>query len=134
MRVTHPGNYSLNTILAVALAGAGCGSEGGEADAGARGDAGALADGGHCTPACAARQCGDDGCGGSCGACEDESSCTPEGLCDGSRPLCPPMGAVGVQPGNVLPDLALEDCEGNVHRLHDLCAARASYLFVYAGW
>lgn len=29
-----------------------------------------------CTPSCAGKQCGPDGCGGSCGGCDDSSACT----------------------------------------------------------
>jgi hypothetical protein len=34
-----------------------------------------------CTPSCAGRACGSDGCGGSCGDCDDGSSCTEDGAC-----------------------------------------------------
>lgn len=34
-----------------------------------------------CTPDCAARECGDDGCGGSCGSCPDGFICDPAGEC-----------------------------------------------------
>jgi hypothetical protein len=35
-----------------------------------------------CTPDCAAKQCGDDGCGGDCGTCEAEfPTCTEDGQC-----------------------------------------------------
>ncbi|MGB0588689.1 MAG: lamin tail domain-containing protein [Myxococcota bacterium] len=36
-----------------------------------------------CTPDCAGRQCGDDGCGGTCGFCPTGQGCTPAGLCAG---------------------------------------------------
>jgi len=35
----------------------------------------------NCTPNCAGRACGDDGCGGSCGACGGAMGCTPGGTC-----------------------------------------------------
>jgi formylglycine-generating enzyme len=34
-----------------------------------------------CAPACAARQCGADGCGSVCGECSDWTECTENGLC-----------------------------------------------------
>ena len=40
-----------------------------------------------CAPSCAARVCGDDGCGGSCGACDERLACVAEGAacgCDGA--------------------------------------------------
>lgn len=36
-----------------------------------------------CTPNCAGKQCGPDGCGGSCGECGYDQECTPQGLCFG---------------------------------------------------
>ena len=35
-----------------------------------------------CTPDCAGKECGDDGCGGSCGACSVDDWCSDEGLCE----------------------------------------------------
>lgn len=35
----------------------------------------------ECTPQCANKQCGDDGCGGSCGQCVGYESCSQDGLC-----------------------------------------------------
>jgi len=35
----------------------------------------------ECTPQCANRQCGDDGCGGSCGTCAPETECNPLHQC-----------------------------------------------------
>jgi hypothetical protein len=34
-----------------------------------------------CTPDCADRECGDDGCAGVCGVCPQTSVCTSEGAC-----------------------------------------------------
>ncbi len=39
-----------------------------------------LSDGTCCLPACAGRQCGDDGCGGSCGTCT-QGDCGSDGKC-----------------------------------------------------
>ena len=52
----------------------------------------------------------------------------------GQNVSCPPAGAFGTEPGDVIPDLALEDCDGNTHHIHDLCNRDAAWLFVYAGW
>ncbi len=40
-----------------------------------------------CTPSCAGRMCGDDGCGGVCGECADGQICD-EGVCVGCEPQC----------------------------------------------
>ncbi|GMV41342.1 MAG: hypothetical protein AMXMBFR64_30580 [Myxococcales bacterium] len=47
-----------------------------------------------CVPDCAAKLCGDDGCGGSCGACPDGASCDG-GACVMPLPSC--AGACGGQ-------------------------------------
>jgi len=39
-------------------------------------------DAGSCTPQCAGKSCGDDGCGGSCGACPEGQTCTAAGACE----------------------------------------------------
>lgn len=36
-----------------------------------------------CTPDCAGKQCGDDGCGGVCGTCGGNETCNGEGQCQG---------------------------------------------------
>jgi len=36
---------------------------------------------GQCTPQCANKECGDDGCGGSCGACGFDKVCSAAGAC-----------------------------------------------------
>ncbi|GAB5540772.1 MAG: hypothetical protein SangKO_005320 [Sandaracinaceae bacterium] len=63
--------------------------DGGRHDAAPEPDAGrqldAALDGGRCERRCAARTCGDDGCGGSCGACRanercDAGGCAPDGV------------------------------------------------------
>jgi len=49
---------------------------------------------GCCVPACAGRECGDDGCGGSCGSCDDDDLCTvdacsaPAGQCTHETLAC----------------------------------------------
>ena len=71
--------------LAVALYAVGCASANPIDDGGTAQDAGGTQDtGGACTPGCAGKKCGDDGCGGSCGSCGDNeeckaSACVPKG-------------------------------------------------------
>ena len=50
----------------------------------------AAEDGANCTPDCANRECGDDGCGGNCGACPVAApTCTDAGLCAATcSPVC----------------------------------------------
>lgn len=47
---------------------------------------------------------------------------------------CPPMGPFGVNRGDVLPDPALVDCDGNPYSLHGLCGKKAAWQFHLAGW
>ena len=49
-----------------------------------------------CVPACAGKDCGDDGCGGSCGECGSGEACTPEGACEAAGPRYPTAGEVVV--------------------------------------
>ena len=54
-----------------------------------------------CTPNCAGRQCGSDGCVGSCGACTDGSGCGADGQC---RAFCGdglPHASEGCDDGNL---------------------------------
>ncbi|MEC9072628.1 MAG: agmatine deiminase family protein [Myxococcota bacterium] len=41
-----------------------------------------------CTPSCAGKACGDDGCGGSCGSCANGEICVANGVCE--PVLCTP--------------------------------------------
>ena len=42
-----------------------------------------------CTPQCAGRVCGDDGCGGTCGACTEANTYCAQGACAaGQPPVC----------------------------------------------
>ncbi|HEY3356771.1 MAG TPA: hypothetical protein VGQ83_26205 [Polyangia bacterium] len=41
-----------------------------------------------CTPDCAGKVCGDNGCGGSCGACDGGQTCDATGQCTGCTPSC----------------------------------------------
>ena len=52
----------------------------------------------------------------------------------GVMSLCPPPGPYGRDEGDTIPPVRLRDCDGNWHSLHDLCARKASWFFVYAGW
>lgn len=47
---------------------------------------------------------------------------------------CPPSGPFGTQEGQLLQDVALSDCDGNVHHLNDLCQRQASWIYLFAGW
>lgn len=48
--------------------------------------------------------------------------------------MCPPAGPYDTRVGRTLPNVILEDCEGNTHQLHDLCGKKASWFFVFASW
>jgi len=52
-----------------------------------------------CKPACAGKECGDDGCGGTCGECDVGCSCSAEGQC---------LGECGC-----IPNCALKECGDN---------------------
>ncbi len=41
-----------------------------------------------CTPSCAGKTCGADGCGGSCGDCEAGARCGAQGACVACTPSC----------------------------------------------
>lgn len=51
-----------------------------------------------------------------------------------TSPLCPPTDPQGLALGQIIPDVALRDCEGNDTSLHALCPRKAGYFFVYADW
>ena len=55
--------------------------------------------GGSCTPNCAGKTCGDDGCGGSCGTCSTGQTCTPGGTCmaGGGTTCTHPICATGAK-------------------------------------
>ena len=48
--------------------------------------------------------------------------------------VCPPTGPYGQRVGDVAPDIALTDCDGNTHSLHALCDREAVWLFELALW
>lgn len=48
--------------------------------------------------------------------------------------LCPPSGPFGAFETNIAPDITLQDCDGNIFSLHDLCQKRAAWMFTLAGW
>lgn len=74
-------------MLALACAGGCIEAKPYEAPPAAESDAGADAP--VCTPACADRLCGDDGCGGTCGSCPDEQPFCIEGGCTADcQPSC----------------------------------------------
>jgi len=82
------------------------------------------------TVTCAGQNCGEDAYGVSCGTCLGEQVCEA-GACADS--ICPPKGPFGVDSGDTLTDLELPDCDGNMHRLHDLCGARAGFVNLLSG-
>jgi hypothetical protein len=45
---------------------------------------------------------------------------------------CPPVGAVGLDPGEVAPEVLLRDCAGTEHALRDLCPRTAALLYTFA--
>ena len=54
---------------------------------------------------------------------------------DTGRPsLCPPTGPFGTNAGDTAGEIELMDCDGTVHRLHDLCDKDAVWLWGYADW
>ena len=50
------------------------------------------------------------------------------------QPACPPDGPFGRDLNQAIPNVALADCDGNPVELHDLCARKVAYFFVYADW
>lgn len=62
------------------------GDGGGTTTAGGGGDDASSTGTGTCTPDCADRACGDDGCDGSCGSCDAGEACSPAGQCVGVDP------------------------------------------------
>ncbi len=85
-----------------------------------------------CTPDCTDRTCGDDGCGGDCGACGAGETCIA-GDCAAAT-TCPPPPPYGTNVGDTVPDITLTDCDGTSYSLHELCAKKASYIYMYTGW
>jgi len=56
-----------------------------------------------------------------------------DGGIGGAAP-CPPPGPYGYELGDTLTDVALDDCDGQELRLHDLCGARVAMAINYYGW
>lgn len=77
-------------VLAVLMMGcAASGGGGGSSDSSDLGVDVKQGDSGECTPSCAGKICGDDGCGASCGGCQLGLFCNPEGQCvDECTPSC----------------------------------------------
>lgn len=57
-----------------------------------------------------------------------------EGPPDMMASLCPPSAPFGTTVGDTFPEIALPDCDGQMHSLHDACTKTATYFFVYAHW
>ncbi len=81
MTSSHPGTGG---GAAGGGAGGGTGTGSGTGTGGATGTGG----GASCTPNCAAKQCGDDGCGGTCGDCPGTQTCAASQCC---QPQCTGM-------------------------------------------
>ncbi|MFT7624667.1 MAG: hypothetical protein ACI9WU_003856, partial [Myxococcota bacterium] len=61
-----------------------------------------LDDPATCSPNCAGKTCGDDGCGGSCGTCADGQTCGGDGQCAGGGGDCGDLTSQGACNGNTL--------------------------------
>jgi len=88
----------------------------------------------QCTQPCSLIECGLNACGEWCGDCADGFECSPENSCVALPGPCPPQPPFGTKLGDVVPDLAFLDCDGNVHTLHDLCPKKVAWIFVFEGW
>ena len=53
---------------------------------------------------------------------------------DALAALCPPPGPYGTAVGATIPALALPDCDGVMHDVHDLCERKAGWFFIFAGY
>ena len=53
---------------------------------------------------------------------------------DMEGPTCPPEGPFGTEVGEVMPDVSLPDCDGQLHSVRELCSQDAAWLFVFAEW
>ena len=73
----------------------------------------------NCTPNCAGKECGPDGCGGDCGSCGKNGSCTQNGKCkcnyEECKDVCCDAGEVCSQVNGrcCLPDCAGRECGWN---------------------
>ena len=82
-----------------------------------------------CTPSCAGKQCGDDGCGGSCGTCAGGETCDAAGQCTGGGGgNCGSIDTKGECSGNTLKycsngDLKTFDCTDS----DKICGYDATY-------
>jgi hypothetical protein len=47
---------------------------------------------------------------------------------------CEVPAPYGNQIGESIPDLALPDCDGNLHRFHDQCEKPTVWIFALEGW
>ena len=64
-----------------------------------------------CTPDCAGKLCGGDGCGGSCGTCDDDNVCTLDICVDGGQCTFPAGSEGGACDG---PDICDGECQAGV--------------------
>jgi len=66
-----------------------------------------------CTPNCAGRECGTDGCGGTCGDCDDGDTCDGEELCDKGH--CLSGTSLNCDDGNDCTEDSCDPAEGCVN-------------------
>lgn len=64
---------------------------------------------------------------------EPEGGTAPDEVFD-EEGTCPPVEPFGTELGATIPDLELPDCDGNLHRVHDLCDREAAWIFSFAPW
>jgi hypothetical protein len=78
---------------------------------------------GDCTPECAGKVCGDNGCGGSCGDCDAASGCTPTGSCKlaNSDGTCSKPRPLAVVLGSNMAQTITGDTTSGVHKLIPTC-------------
>ncbi|MFK7986856.1 MAG: hypothetical protein AB8I08_12600 [Sandaracinaceae bacterium] len=84
-----------------------------------------------CTPQCAGRECGDDGCGGSCGSCNGTATCSAAGTCQAQSAMCPPTGSTGTSVGQVSPDFSVPLAEGGEISVRSICANGSAMIYRY---
>jgi len=67
-------------------------------------------------------------------AAADSGSGDGDGGAASQDASCPALGPFGTQIGDVAADVTLLDCDGNEHRLHNLCEKSAGWVLEYADW
>lgn len=72
-------------------------------------------------------------------ACGSSDTIRPGDIADAGPSMgnaaCPPANDdVGLEVGQVIPNVELTTCDGLPVELHDVCPRKAAYFFVYADW